>query len=147
MQYSRDPLRETSWPWTVTCGRAWYMVSSSLPDVVANSMSLLLALRISSFFSVSSSAREQMISPLWRNTYYEMFNPNHNNRAIKSGTHSNKNNLFWQPLFIHFLPIFSQFYYPYCRSLICYCSLLEKRCCLLITFLLSKLILHLYGGL
>lgn len=35
-----------------------------IPDIVANSMSLLLALRISSFFSVSSSARQQMISPL-----------------------------------------------------------------------------------
>lgn len=37
-----------------------------VPDNVANSMSLLLALRISSFFSVSSSARQQMISPLWK---------------------------------------------------------------------------------
>lgn len=38
---------------------------ASVPDIVANSMSLLLALRISSFFSVSSSARQQMISSLW----------------------------------------------------------------------------------
>lgn len=37
-----------------------------VPDNVANSMSLLLALRISSFFSVSSSAKQQMISPLWK---------------------------------------------------------------------------------
>ncbi|TNN33464.1 hypothetical protein EYF80_056370 [Liparis tanakae] len=42
---------------------------SSVPEVVASSMSLLLALRISSFFSVSRSASEQMISPLWRNKH------------------------------------------------------------------------------
>lgn len=46
-----------------------WILCASVPDVVANSMSLLLAVRISSFFSVSSSARQQMISPLWRNKH------------------------------------------------------------------------------
>lgn len=52
-------------------GLRWsvHPICASVPDAVANSMSLLLALRISSFFSVSSSARQQMISSLWKNKH------------------------------------------------------------------------------
>lgn len=55
-----------SHPTACSCAVRWSvcLLCGSVPDVVASSMSLLLALRISSFFSVSSSARQQMISPL-----------------------------------------------------------------------------------
>lgn len=93
---------ERCYRWLITTGRGWHLslsiassfglmwsvrpICASVPDAVANSMSLLLALRISSFFSVSSSARQQMISSLWKNKHTQYDHQTPESRVITFDT-------------------------------------------------------------